>query len=98
MKKMMAESYKARQFGSKRDLWRAKRDVAYRVHKEPVFRDGIGVKEEGGAGFRLAKEVGSESRYPTEDVVTSLALEHEHGNGLLDEETDNHGWPVGNTE
>jgi hypothetical protein len=50
-------------------------------------------KEEASASRRAIEEVGGERRNPVEDREASTRLEHEHGDRLLDEETDDDGGP-----
>jgi hypothetical protein len=65
------------------------------IDKEPLFVvDGVCVEEEGSADEALGKEVGSESREPFESVEASAGFEHEEGNRLLNEETNDNGAPL----
>jgi hypothetical protein len=69
--------------------------MTYNIDKEPMFVvDGVRVEEEGSANEGLGKEVGSENREPFESVESSAGFEHEEGNRLLDEETNDNGAPL----
>ena len=66
----------------------------YRVDEEPVVvRDGGRVEEEGGTGKTLGEEVGCEEGDPLEELEARARLEHEHGDRLLEDETDNDSRP-----
>jgi hypothetical protein len=71
------------------------RKVTYHVDKEPVLIvDGVCVEEEGSPDEALGKEVRGEIREPLEGVEARAGFEHEEGNRLLDEQTDDHGPPL----
>jgi hypothetical protein len=63
------------------------------VNEEPVFTNGLFVKEELSASKSLVKEVASKLSDPFENFETSVALEDEQSDSLLQEETDNDGRP-----
>ena len=56
--------------------------------------DSVCVKKEGRADETLVKKVGSEVCQPVENVEASARFEHEEGNRLLDEQTDDDGPPL----
>ena len=69
--------------------------ITYHVDKEPVLCvDSVCVKEERSPDETLVKEVSSEVCKPVERVEASARFEHEEGNRLLDEETDDDGPPL----
>jgi hypothetical protein len=69
--------------------------MTYDVDKEPVLCvDGVYVKEEGSADEGLVKKVGSELCKPIENVEASAGFEHEEGNRLLDEQTNDDSPPL----
>jgi len=55
--------------------------------------DGVQVEEDS-ADKAMGKEVGSESREPFEGVEASAGFEHEEGDRLLDEQTDDNSPPL----
>ena len=70
-------------------------DGSQNIGKEPLlFEDGIRVEEENGTDSGFLQEVGGEESNPLEDLETSVRLEDEEGDGLLEEETDNNRWPA----
>ena len=63
--------------------------------KEPVLvDDGLLIEKEDGTNFGLLQEVGGKESNPPEYFETSIGLENEEGDGLLEEETDNDRWPA----
>ena len=63
-------------------------DGTQNTSKKPVLvDDGLPVEEEDGANFGLIQEVGGEEGDPSENLETSVGLEDEEGDGLLEEET-----------
>ena len=63
-------------------------DSSQNVGEEPLLlEDGFLIEEEGGTNFGLFQEVGSEEGDPFENLETSVGLEDEEGDGLLEEET-----------
>lgn len=64
-------------------------DSRQNTSEEPVpCDDGVLIEEEDGTDFGLLQEVGGEEGEPLEDLETSVGLEDEEGDGLLEEETD----------
>lgn len=70
-------------------------DGSQNASEEPVFGDdGILIKEEDGTDFGLLQKVGGEEGEPLEDLETSVGLENEESDGLLEEESDDDRLPV----
>jgi hypothetical protein len=70
-------------------------DSSQNTGEEPVLvYDGLHIEEEDGTNFGLLQEVGGEEGDPPEDLETSVGLENEEGDGLLEEETDDDRWPA----
>jgi hypothetical protein len=65
--------------------------LLYRVHS---LADGLCIKEESGTRLRGVEEIGSGHGDPLEDGETGAAFEHEHGNDLLHEETNDNRRPL----
>lgn len=63
------------------------------INKEPEFVDRILVEEEDSSEQSLMQEIGCKCRYPMENFETCICLQDEQGDGLLQEKTDNNGWP-----
>lgn len=55
--------------------------------------NGVLIKEELGTGMATVQEIASGDGDPFEDRVTSSGLQNKQGNNLLNEETDDDGWP-----
>lgn len=65
-----------------------------RVNEEPVLGDDLRVEKELGADLSLLEEVGCEERDPLENGEAGAGLEHEHGDGLLEDQSDNDSRPT----
>ena len=94
MKKMIVESYGKRISACRLLPSPAARTTTYRVNKEPVFIDGVLIKEKGSTDETLIEKVGNKSREPLEHVEARIGLEHEEGDRLLKEQADHDGAPL----
>ena len=56
--------------------------------------NGIRIEEEFSASTGTVQEIASSGSDPVEDRVTGSGLQNEQGNDLLNEETDDNGWPA----
>ena len=69
--------------------------VTYQVDKKPLFCiDSFLIEEKGSAYETLGEPIGRESRKPQEHVEADTGLEHEKGNCLLKEQSDQDGAPL----
>ena len=66
----------------------------YGVHEEPMHVDNISTEEELGTLESLGEEIRGKDGDPFEYRETSTGFQHEHGNSLLGEQTDDNGRPV----
>jgi hypothetical protein len=59
-----------------------------------VLGNGFLIEEELSTGVTTVQEIAGSGGDPVEDRVTSSSLQNKQGNDLLNEETDDDGWPT----
>ena len=74
-------------------------DGSQNASEEPVLGDDrVLIEEENGTDFGLLQKVSGEECEPLEDLETSIGLEDEEGDGLLEEESDDDRLPANTQE